>query len=124
MFHHFSYVTELLCYLICWSLASNFLLSLTVASTIPFSLSSSNRTQVLAVQSAAASAPLNVSALREYTCSGELYGVKPNEASCIDAIRQIDGRDGKEQVWKQRGFMGNYDIGLPRSYWSCTPESR
>ena len=124
MFHHFSYVIELLCYLICLSLASTFLLPLTVASTIPVVFPSSNRTQLLAVQSAAALTLLNASATREYTCSGALYGQKPNEASCIDAIRQLDGRDGKEQVWKQRGWMANYDIGLPRSYWSCKSEGR
>ena len=121
MLHRFSYVIELLCYLVCLQSALNFLLPLTVASTIPDFFPSSNRTQLLGL---AAAAPLNASALREYTCSESLYGLKPNEASCMDAIRQVDARDGKEQVWKQRGYMGNYDIGLPRSYWSCTSESR
>ena len=124
MFYHFSYVIELLCYLICLSLSWNFLLPLTVASAIPVFSPSSNRTQLLTGQSAVALMPLNASATREYTCSGALYGRKPNEASCIDAIRQLDGRDGKEQVWKQRGWIANYDIGLPRSYWSCKSEGR
>lgn len=123
MSHHFSYLVELLCSLICLSLALNYCLPLTVASTIPVFFPSSNRTQQLAVQSVAASMPLNASAPREYTCSGFLYGLEPNEVSCIDAVRQLDGRDGKEKIWKQRGFMANYDIGLPRSYWSCTSES-
>ena len=63
---------------------------------------------------------LNVSVRAEYSCSSALFGRHPSKDSCVNAIRQLDTRDDKQQTWRKRGSREDYDIGLPRTYWSCT----
>lgn len=105
--------------LICLLILIYFSVRFAVVLAIPTVGSLSNVTQ-LSAHLLAAAASLNVSGSTEYSCSSALYGVNPNKESCIEAIRQIDSRDDREQSWKERSPNYYYDIGLPWAYWSCT----
>ena len=89
-----------------------------VVSAVPAGFSLSNTTRFSA-HLIAATASFNVSEATEFSCSSALYGSRPNKDSCIEAIRQIDSRDDREQSWKERSPNYGYDIGLPWAYWSC-----
>lgn len=113
-FSHLGIVT-LICLLIPTYLSTR----CAVVSAIPTVGSLSNDFR-LSTHLVAATASFNVSRPTEFSCSSALYGVNPNKESCIEAIRQIDSRDDKEQSWKERSPNYSYDIGLPWAYWSCT----
>ena len=62
---------------------------------------------------------LNVSVGTEFGCSGWQYGWDLDVSSCLDALSQLDRRSTARQSWGPRRTETDYDIGLPRTYWSC-----
>lgn len=54
-----------------------------------------------------------------FGCSGRQYGYGLDVLSCLDAYGHLDRRSTAPQNWAPRRPNRDYDVGLPRSFWSC-----
>ena len=67
---------------------------------------------------------LNASGNSRFGCSGRQYGYGLDVLSCLDAYAHLERRSTAPQSWGPRRSDMHYDIGLPRSCWSCKESLR